>query len=129
MENEAGKCSQAKIKIGALIREIEEKIQLISRHYDLRVKEYARWFEEKTAAMREWAVVELNGAAGIHSELKRKYDEVLWLENFSLEMKERSPADRGMLVNEGISLYISRAFTQEYFQRIERKVQDLKIFS
>jgi hypothetical protein len=44
-------------------------------------------------------------------------------------MKERSPADRGMLINEGISLYISRAFTQEYFQRIERKVQDLKIFS
>jgi hypothetical protein len=45
----------------------------------MRVKEFLHWFEEKTAAVREIAIEELNLATGLHSELKRKYDEVLWL--------------------------------------------------
>jgi len=31
------------------------------------------------SSIREWATAELNLAVGMHSELKRKYDEVLWL--------------------------------------------------
>lgn len=75
--------SQLKVKITALIREIQAKIQLISGHYDLRLKEFARWFEQKAAAVKEWAIRELNLATGLHSQLKRKYDEVLWLQNYS----------------------------------------------
>lgn len=35
---------ELKVKLSALIREVEAKITLISGHYDLRIKEFARWF-------------------------------------------------------------------------------------
>jgi hypothetical protein len=68
------KISEAKGKLTSSIREIEGKIQLISGHYELRVKEYAKAFEERVASVREWVALQLNVAAGLHSELKRKYD-------------------------------------------------------
>ena len=47
---------ELKVKLSALIREVEAKITLISGHYDLRLKEFARWFEEKAAGVKEWAI-------------------------------------------------------------------------
>jgi hypothetical protein len=34
-----------------------------------------------------------------------------------------------MQVKEGISLYMSRAFSQDYFQKFDKRVQELKIFN
>jgi hypothetical protein len=73
-EKEQQMLGELKVKLTALIREVEAKISLISGHYELRLKEFARWFEEKAAGVKEWAVRELNLATGLHSELKRKYD-------------------------------------------------------
>ena len=47
------KISEAKNKVATIIREIEGKIQLISGHYELRVKEYAKTFEERVSSARE----------------------------------------------------------------------------
>ncbi len=40
----------------------------------MRVKEFAKAFEERVSSVREWVAVQLNVAAGLHSELKRKFD-------------------------------------------------------
>ena len=40
--------------------------------------------------------MQLNIAAGLHSEMKRKYDEALWLETMSSELEGVTDAEAGM---------------------------------
>ena len=73
--------------------------------------------------------LQLNIAAGLHSELKRKYDEALWMETMSEELENVMDAETGMQVKEGINVYLSECFARDYFARVDKKVAELKIFS
>ena len=71
----------------------------------------------------------LNEATGLHCELKKKYDEVLWLESFSQEMEQRCGCESGMQAKEGLSQYLNRSFSHDYFQRLDKRLKELKDFT
>ena len=65
----------------------------------------------------------------MHCELKKKYDEVLWLESFSEEMEQRCGCEAGMQAKEGLSQYLSRSFSQDYFVKVDKRLKELKDFA
>lgn len=91
-EKEKELCDEAKLRIANNIKEVERKIALISSHFDLKAKEAQRVMEEKLIQLKEEATRQLNKAVGLHTELKRKYDEFLWLQQFSAHVEEVSDA-------------------------------------
>lgn len=47
----------------------------------------------------------------------------------STELEDKYDAELGMQVKEGINIYLNECFSSNYFMKLEKKVQDLKMFS
>ena len=47
----------------------------------------------------------------------------------STELEGVTDAEAGMQVKEGISVYLNECFSGSYFKRMDKKLNELKIFS
>lgn len=58
----------------------------------------------------------------IHVELKRKFDEALWIEKFMLYNEDVLEAESNIKLKEMYASYMGLMNAQEYFRRMDQKI-------
>ena len=65
---------------------------------------------------------QISKVLGVHAELRRKYDEFLWVENYMDYWENSLLADDSIKMKESFSNYLQEISAKEYFQKIEKSI-------
>ena len=79
-------------------------------------------FASKLDKLRNDTSKQISKILGVHTELKRKYDEFLWVEHYLAHWEQSLLADDTIKMKESFPRYLEGISTKEYFLKLEHSI-------